>query len=204
MTHSPRPAAVIAATALAVSLSAAVLAQDEDASVATSYTNNEDGSATHHATGVTCPGAVGDLVVFEVLSYDRNDEPLGMACHYASQLGSTASFSVFRADTQQLIGEGTEAERWNRALYGVLANYEGALPAQLDGLGGDPDIDLRGALFTASGPTGLPLQIAFWRTGAGNWMILGDASFLPTASGWAGAAELRQAVIDAKATINSN
>lgn len=208
MTYSPRPAAsakaglAAALAAVAVlAISPSALAQDETVPEPTSYTTAEDGSVTHAATGIVCPGVLGDLIRLEVLSFDRNDEHLGLTCNYASQIGSNAAISLVREDVPELTGPGTEAERWNRALYTVLANYEGALPAQIDGLNGDESINLRGALFTTSGARGVPLQIGLWRVTRGGWVVSGEIAYLPTAGGWTGAAQLRRALVNANTEL---
>jgi len=202
MTHSPRIAALTAVIALALAPSA--IAQDEAVPEPTTYSNGEDGSAIHAATGVVCPPAVGDMALVEVLSFDRNDEHLGLTCNYVSPVGSSAAFSLIRADVPELVGPGTDAERWNRSLYAVLGNYNGALPAQVDGLDGDDSIGLRGALFSASGPRGVPLQIGLWHSEADGWILNAEAAFVPTTGGWAAAGQMRQIVIDAKVEIESD
>lgn len=192
-----------AAAVLAAAATTGAAAQDET-EAPLHYTNAEDGSAVHDDTGVTCPASAGDLVLWQVLSFDREDEHLGISCQYSSQIGSQGNISILRTDASALVGEGGEARRWNASLYATMAKFPGALPTTVEGLEGDPGVGLRGAVLTGMGQNGLPTQIGLWRTEAEGWTFQSDIAFLPTGGGWSAAAMLRQTVIDAKNSVSTN
>ncbi len=131
----------------------------------TTYVLGDDGIATHNATGAQCPAMVGELVLVQVRSFDRESAHLGIDCQYASQRGFIASISILRADEPGLVGAGDPAARWNRSLYQILGSYPNALPANVAGLEGDTGTGMRGALFTANAG-GLPARIGVWQIAA--------------------------------------
>lgn len=191
-----------AALAAFLLLASSAGAQEEGEAPDT-YVLGEDGAATHNETGAQCPAQVGDLVLAQVLSYDREDSHLGIGCQYISQLGFSASISVLRANVPQLVGAGSPGERWNRSLYQILGSYPGALPANVAGLEGDPDTQLRGALFTANA-SGVPVRLGIWQVEDGEWIYRAQATFAGAGeTEWTVAEQTRSALVAAKAAADA-
>jgi hypothetical protein len=189
--------AAIAALAFVAS---AAGAQEGETPAPDTYTLDEDGGATHKATGAKCPAAIGDLKMVQVLTFDRQEGEtnLGVSCQYLSEMGFTAAISILAANEPGLVGAGTEASRWNNTLYTVLGSYPGALPANVEGLEGDERQKLRGALFTANAG-GLPARIGVWQIQEGDWQYSAQARFVATVEGgWTLAEQTRAALLATK------
>ena len=200
-----RYAHLVAAMAASLSFAAAGAAQDDAAAETPDTYSFDDGeNAIHGATGAVCPKDMGDLVLIQVLSFDREEEHLGIGCQYGSPLGFSATISVLQSDEVGLVGAGDSAARWNRQLYTILGSYPGALPANVSGLEGDPASSLRGALFTANA-NGLPVRVGVWQIDAGDWQYSAQTTFAPTsADTWALAQATRAALLSAKAAADAS
>ncbi len=200
----PHRAALLALMfAMLAGLAGPTWAQDPAADlppVEQNWTNLEDGGAKHDISGATCPGALGDAAMVEVLSYDRASGHLGISCHYVNEVGSRLGLFILRSDVPELSGDG-QTDAWNGSVRKLMARFPNAFPVTIEGLGDDPSIGLYGSVFDAARVEGVPVQAGLWFTEAGDWAVRGDATFAPTAGGWSAAGMLRQAVIDAKSAI---
>lgn len=192
---------ILAAAAASV-VFAALAAAQEEAAAPTTYVLADDGSATHNATGATCPATIGDLILAQVMSFDTETDHLGIGCQYLNNNGFSASLSILKADAPEIVGPGDEAARWNRSLYEILGSYPAALPASVEGLGGDDATGLRGALFTATG-NGIPVRLGVWQQEKDGWQYRAQATFVQTIEGgWTVAEQTRAALIQTESSAN--
>ncbi len=188
---------------LTATLTGPALAQDPAADLPPAdqyWTDLEDGGAKHDISGATCPGALGDAAMVEVLSYDRASGHLGISCHYVNEVGSRLGLFILRADVPELVGDG-QTDAWNESVRKLMARFPDAFPVTIEGLGDDQSVGLYGSVFDAAAVNGVPVQAGLWFAEAGDWVLRGDATFAPTTGGWSAAGMLRQAVIDGKAAI---
>lgn len=192
---------ILAAAAASFVFAAAGFAQEETPAP-TTYVLAEDGSATHNATGAVCPATIGELLLAQVMTFDREETHLGIGCQYISPSGFTAAISILKADEPELVGQGDSAARWNASLYQILGSYPAALPANAAGLGGDDGAGMRGALFTANA-NGVPVRIGVWQIETPDWQYRAQATFVPTGeNGWSVAEQTRTALMATKSSAN--
>lgn len=193
-----------AAVAASLLFAVGALAQD-DAAAPDTYVLSEAGDATHNDTGAVCPKTIGDMLLAQVLSFDSAQGHFGIGCQYLAPTGFTATLSIMKTTAVELVGPGTEADRWNSALYSILGSYPSALPAAAPHeLEGDDATGLRGALFTANA-NGLPVRIGVWQLESGDWQYRAQAIFVPmSANGWEIAEQTRAALVAAKASADAS
>lgn len=196
-----------AAIAVAFALGWSAAAQDAETELGTPsasdefWTDGADGGVVHTQSNVACPSAMGDADRVEVLSYDRPSGHVGLSCHYRNTLGSEYDLFIWRAGVTALTGEGDQTDAWNSATTRLRQRHPRALPMTPEGLGDAPDHDLYGIVFRTGALRGVPVNQGIWLTQNDAWVVRGVGVFLGYEGGLAGAAALRQAVIDARDVI---
>jgi hypothetical protein len=124
-------------TALAALVIVAGAAGAQDAKPAAkapdTYTMGEDGAATHKATGAKCPAKVGDLMLSQVLSFDKEKEKthLGIECEYDLEVVPVESRKITAQPASPADGAvyvvpaGKTGAQWAGFAEGSLAFFRG-------------------------------------------------------------------------------